>query len=302
MTTLAAPSAAFSPGYAAWPPEAPFSRLTFLPAAPAEADLSPLVVYSPHPDDETWAMAHAIRSAVQQGRPVYGVLLSDGEGSGPSFAWYASKVGTARDLNGDGAAGDAYDLGMERRAEYVRAMRRLRVPSENLSFEGCAASSGKSGLRNDGLDPDLLWPVIERYAARFPDAEHVTVMKHTDGLWNGVGDARPHPDHTAACDALREVAVRKHLSAAFYKVYVYRLPEHFRWAPTIEFGGLQHREKVLAMEDGFGTLDPASGRYALGRIGGTLAFYDAMALDLREYRVELRDVPPRSDAATTPAG
>lgn len=247
---------------------------------------SAVIFYSPHPDDETWAMSYTIQAYLRKGVPVYGVLLSDGEAGGIFELWYRQHPEVWRDNNGDGVAGDRFDFALERRREYTRAMVALGVPEENLVFEGAGDKPG-SGIRNKGFFIGDVIEVMREMSAEHPDAIHFTTTRYTDGRWDGVGDIIPSADHTTAAEALRFLAMDGDMTAAFFKVYPYRLENvNRRWAPGIVVSPDAHDLKLRAMEEGFGRLDPENGYLALGRQTSD-EFYEQIIDDPREWRVDM---------------
>jgi hypothetical protein len=245
----------------------------------------PVVVYSPHPDDETYALGHSIAALVERGVEVYGVLLTDGDASGVYDRWYLEDEEVQDDLDGDGEAGTRLDFGLLRRAEYVRAMEVLGVDESRLYFWGAADPESGPGMRDKALFVGDVAEVVLEMEERFPGATHVAPMKYLDGDPFGPGDGFLNPNHTVVCDALDWLAETGSVRASFYKAYVYALQPHERWAPHIEFGPLEHGVKVRAMETGFGRVEESEGFFGLGR-KSTAALYMSVELDLREYRVE----------------
>ncbi len=243
----------------------------------------PLIVYSPHPDDETWGMAFEIISARRAGRPVYGVLLTDGEGSASYQTYYRKHPELWADLDHDGVKGTRWDFGLARRAEYTRSMEHLGVPAANLSFFGRATSHGATGLADTKVTTEKVAPIVERMAALHPGATHITTMDHVAGE-PAVSDARLNPDHVAVARALKALWERWGTSVALFKVYVYSLPWAARSAPTVILDPLDMAAKGAALQE----FAPGPGRPGIGSTSSK-DFYDSILLDPREFMVRPQD-------------
>lgn len=177
-----------------------------------------VVVVSPHPDDETYAMGHTLAAQAASGGRIVGVLVTDGEESSYAATW---AVEAGEDLDADGDV-DRYDFGLARRAEYRSAMVLLGVAEDDLVFLGTSSSHGAIGFADGALDAgalsDALGPIVEDAGAR----GLLTLARYKGGgpLARLTGDAREHPDHTAAYEAVRSLAGSAGVPATFFKVYV----------------------------------------------------------------------------------
>jgi len=219
VTALAAASVVFL----RWPKRVPI----------AEADT--VIVYSPHPDDETYGMGQAIAEQCLAGRHVVGVLVTDGDGSGEIPDWIANQ-GTDMDLDGDV---DEWDFGLVRRAEYRAAMGALGV--DELIFLGGVDSQGESGFRDGELlsSGEELRSALESVAASIsPETAiaHITVatVDQTNPLQR---EPREHADHTALAGIVSEFALERNEELYLYKVYVFYETQWWkRWAPTVVRG------------------------------------------------------------------
>jgi len=198
-------------------------------ATPVAAEQTVLVI-SPHPDDETYAMGQAVAEQVLAGKRVIGVLLTDGEGSDRAEEW-PDQGGIDYDDDGDV---DKWDFGMARRAEYVAAMTMLGV--KELHFLGASNTQGAEGFEDGELEQAEVERAVEGLAAENGPVSHMTLMKYLpDHRFRG--DARLHPDHTVTCDAVKAVAERRGEDAYFYKVYIlYRTDWWKRWSPVFVGG------------------------------------------------------------------
>jgi len=237
---------------------------------------SPAIYYSPHPDDETWGMAHSIRKHKDAGREVYVVLLTDGENSAVYNWWITS--GYQKDWDNDGDI-DRFDFGLARREEFRRA-------TYELGVDRCYFYGGEnSGFYDGALTQIQVKNVMQSFEQNYPKASHKTTMKYTDGLWNGVGDLCNHPDHLACCDALKELYLANAYDARFYKVYVYFNSPAYRWSPLIETATEnQHYLKQRAMYYGYGLWSPPTYLMIGKRSMGT-TYYGNCAADYKEYCV-----------------
>jgi LmbE family N-acetylglucosaminyl deacetylase len=247
------------------------------------SDRGPLVVYSPHPDDESIGMAYEIMRARADGREVYGVLLTDGEAAKAYARDYRLHPELWTDADGNGVPGERWDYGVIRREEYVRAMARLGVAADHLSFYGRSASRGATGLPDGDLSGEAVLPIVRRMAELHPGATHWTAAGGTAGSGEGP-DAVNHRDHTAVAATLMDAWRTWGLPVAFFKVYVYTQPWADRVAPVVVFGPLLQAGKVAALSEYL----PGPGRIGLG-YESTKDFIAATILDTREFIVPPED-------------
>ena len=250
-------------------------------ASPVEGP-GPLIVYSPHPDDETFGMGLQILRARAEGRQVYGVLLTDGEDASAYEQYYRTRPGLWTDADGNGTKGERWDYGLERRAEYVRAMGRLGVPRTDLSFFGRSGNTRHRGLQDTALDEASVYPVVAEMARLHPGATHITTMGNMPAS-RELADARDNPDHIAAARALEHLWTATGADVAFFKVYVYGSPWADHYAPTIAFDPLSQQGKVAAMRE-YEPGEPGDGRLGLG-YDSSHTFFGAVVLDPREFMV-----------------
>ena len=216
-----------------------------IPIATAET----VFVYSPHPDDETYAMGQAITEQVLAGHRVVGVLMTDGEGSTDVPEWIDSK---GRDVDQDGDI-DRWDFGLARRAEYKGAMQVLGA--DELLFLGASGSQGKEGFLDGDLHAgkDAVAIAVESVigtAAPNSRIAHMTVAK-TDPGHPFRGEPREHPDHTGLSDAIYELATSRHEEVFLYKVYIFYEDRWWnRWTTKVVQGSEEaHERKIEAIEE-----------------------------------------------------
>ena len=217
----------------------------------AEADT--VLVISPHPDDEAYAMASAIAEQVLAGKEVIGVLVTDGEASASAEEWTEA---AGVDLDGDGDV-DRWDFGLARRNEYVAAMVALGV--DRLIFLGSADSQGVTGFRDGTVDTEEVGEALADIAGKIPETEYMTVMQYLPNDHRFVGDARLHEDHTAVCEATKSLAAQRGETAHFYKIYVLYYQEWWkRWAPRFVQGSDEAFERKQAAVDVYSEMGASS--------------------------------------------
>lgn len=197
-----------------------------------------VIVVSPHPDDETYAMGQSVATQAIAGKRVIGVLVADGDSSRFVDWWVAER---GEDLDDDGDI-DRWDFGLARRKEYTRAMSALGA--RELVFLGGADSQGAEGFADGSVDSEKLARELNRLAVQYPDATWFTTGKWTSALERFTkGDFKNHPDHAATADAVHKVADSRGEDAYFLKVYVYFLPRFARFAPVRVEGDAEARER-----------------------------------------------------------
>lgn len=199
-----------------------------------------VIVVSPHPDDETYAMGQSVAAQALAGKRVIGVLVADGDTS-RFVEWWVEEHG--EDLDDDSDV-DRWDFGLARREEYKRAMRALGT--EEVVFLGGSDSQGKQGFKDGSVDSEALAAELDRLAAEYPDATWFTTGKWTSGIERfGRGDYKNHPDHAAVADAVHQVAEAHDQSAHYFKVYAYFLPRFARFASVRVEGDAEARERKI---------------------------------------------------------
>lgn len=266
------------------PPVAP-RNASAAPRPSAEASV--VVFFSPHPDDESLGMGHAIARYVRAGWTVYVGLLTDGEDSRDYALWYRRRPELWRDLNGNGVAGDPEDFGLERKDEFLRACTALGVRRSNLLFFN---SPGRGHSKDSPLDVVLaarMTRISEEFERAHPGATQITTMAYIDGKLNGPGDFLPQEQHRIACVAVAKTARRLRFPAWFYKVYAYYLKPDQRWAPIVERDAPDHGTKRRALLEGYDTAE-RSHHLAIGWHSVPLLFENAL-MDENEYVTPLSD-------------
>lgn len=244
------------------------------------AAVTPAIYYAPHPDDDTIGMAGSIRRHIDGGRPVYVVLLTDGEESG-TYTWWRYSSGWASDRDGDGDI-DKWDFGLARRAEFKTAMTKLGVTK--VFYKG-----GISGFHDKALSYTNVRSTAQAMESSYgPGVSHKTVMKYTDGIWNHVGDYTYHIDHTNACNALNNLADYYGYDCRFYKVGVYKIDAaSSRWAPHIETqNASQETYKRQALYYGYVSHTPTHGIGYESMLSISPNFYTNCYYDYHEYMVK----------------
>jgi LmbE family N-acetylglucosaminyl deacetylase len=244
----------------------------------------PLVVYSPHPDDETFGMAFQILRAKAEGRRVYGVLLTDGEDSSAFLQFYRARPDLWADSNGDGITGDVWDYALQRREEYIRAMGALGVPATDLRFLGRASDPRHEGLSDALLTESAVLREASLLAREIPGATHITSMGDMPAD-RTLRDARGHSDHIAAARALWRLWKDTQTPVAFFKIYVFSLPWASRYAPVIAYDPMLAQQKGAAMTE---FMRGNGSRRGLGA-DSSRTFFGAILLDPREFMVRPED-------------
>ncbi|MGB4593396.1 MAG: PIG-L family deacetylase [Coriobacteriia bacterium] len=230
------------------------------------------VFFSPHPDDETFGMAQAISHQVRNGRRVVVVLMTDGEGSSLGAHW-DSNGGTDRDADGDV---DKWDFGLTRRAEFEAAMGALGVTE--WRYEGAADSQGAEGWQDGSLSSGDLSDEITQIASEYGSATYFTVMRYEGDQARLLGDAKEHPDHTALCGAVQQLANDRDADAYFYKPYTfYRSLRILRWSPLVSRGDAEDFERKRAAVRAYSEIAKVS----------TLTLWENSQTDRDEYAVPL---------------
>jgi LmbE family N-acetylglucosaminyl deacetylase len=241
----------------------------------------PAIFYAPHQDDEALAMAGAIAEHKDAGRPVYLVLLTDGNPSPHLLdilngAKYCPLHETTHD----------FELGPE---EVVRARNaEFRASGERLGVDGVFFGAPHLRLWSDlpkRRHIDLVEHVgktIAWFESQYPGASHKLVSGQLDTYTHaGTGEERTRKSHRACWEAA--LILRDRIADfRFYRVYVFDKPVSQRTA--------QHKRKLTpvwverkrAACDEYGVLDPAHGRYAAGHHSTHTTFVAALE-DHTEY-------------------
>lgn len=240
------------------------ARQPFTP--PLASDVA--VVVSPHPDDETYAMAQTIAAQDLAGRRVVGVLVTDGDAS-EQVAWWVREHG--RDLDGDGDM-DRWDFGLARREEYEAAMAILGV--DEIIYLGTSDTQAASGFTDTHVDEAELTPQLTRVGREYPGADWFAIAPYVpeDGLGGDFGD---HPDHGQVALAVAAAAAETGGTVHSFKVYEYLRPEWLRTSPELVRGDREARARKRRAVAAFGVIGQHS----------TPELYDAAMTDPLEYLV-----------------
>jgi LmbE family N-acetylglucosaminyl deacetylase len=180
-----------------------------LPAAAVPGAGERVLVFAPHPDDETLGVGGLIHQARRNGAEVWVAFFTSGDG----FPLCAA----ARFKQWPGAAAMRRLAGV-RRCEATEALRRLGVPADHLLFLGYP-DRGLAALWTDHWTPDA--PYRSRYTADDATPEGTpyagtSVLRDVEGTLRRVRPhhiyspdaADDHPDHWAAANFVRMARVR----------------------------------------------------------------------------------------------
>ena len=250
---------------------------TLLPGTARAAARPPAIFYAPHQDDESLAMAGAIREHVEAGREVILVLLTRGENGG----LLDIMNGTADcPLGQDCPGGGAHRVGLGqddivrgRTAEFRAAARRLGVDRVVVRDRPDSAWGDYPGFVQE------VRATIQEFEARCPGASHKLVNGYRDVVHGGNPD-EPNLTHKACREAAEGLAG---LDFRFYWVYGYTYPQEQRTADyVLPLSANQFARKRQALAE-YGHWDPERGRYALGYHSVGQLMIDPAAADPHEY-------------------
>lgn len=188
-----------------------------LPGLPGEAlrrwtpPARPLVVVSPHPDDETLLFGGLIARHAELGLPVTVVAVTDGEGGHPLR--------------------DGTDLAGLRRGEQARALEAL--------------TDGAGTLRRLGLPDGRLAAHVESIAAAVRDA----LDGSGPGLVAAPSPLDHHTDHLACADAVRAIGRPHTVVHGFFWAWKHTSPELLAARPLVrlDLTWLQRRRRANAL-------------------------------------------------------
>lgn len=221
-----------------------------------------LLVFSPHPDDETLAVGGLIQRVLARGGQVKVVFVTNGDG-------YMEGILADRGP-GHTSSGDFIDYGNRRHDEAVRAIGRLGVAQADGLFFGYP-DTGVDDLwdtnwsRRDPFTSPFTRLDFPRYKTSFErwvrydgvdlDLEMQRVIRRYRPDWIAIPDPRDyHPDHSAtgvfALDALYHLGMKG--SHAPQKAHVFTYLVHYpfypisnRWASKITRDGV-HNSPIAA--------------------------------------------------------
>ncbi|MBP2473894.1 LmbE family N-acetylglucosaminyl deacetylase [Crossiella equi] len=237
----------------------------------------PAIFYAPHQDDESIAMAGAIREHKDAGRPVHLVLLSRGENGG-----LIDVLNGNCGLGADCPSGDPGhrvaltldDVVAARTAEFTAAAHALGVDSVTVLDHPDSAWTDYDGFVAH------VRATIRDFERRYPGASHKLVSGRRDTI-HGQDPTEPNKTHAACRDAAE--SLRGEISDfRFYWVYGYTYPPELRTAHHVldlTPRWLARKRAALAQ---YRVWDPARGRYALG-YHSVRFMIDPAAQDPHEY-------------------
>lgn len=191
--------------------------------------LPPVIYYVPHPDDEAIYMGASMWS--ERNRRTIVVSLTRG-GSSSVLGWINERLGQQVSTE---------DLERSRVADLRRSVSHLGVRPVDVHL---------ADLPDGELTPDLVRPVIEDMARRYPRASHRT-MSYRD----------PHPDHAAAGEAVRRAHADGVVQDCLFHVPVDLVDESLGTPVTLSTAACDAKRAALAE---YRVWDPFSERYAVG--------------------------------------
>lgn len=234
------------------PPQSTWEPTTPLPhRSPAARGM--LVVYTPHPDDETLSMGALISNAVQAHEQVIIVALTDGRT-------------TRADDKGAQQLGQA-QVAAARDLELKRAAAALGVPSDDVVFAHMDAPSSGCG---PVLTVHEAEAVMRTVSAHYPGALDVT-MSFT---------AERNQDHLDAGYALEQLNATRVIAHAAWTVsrLWWQLPTpSWSWVLPVDPAA---RASVIHAARQYDVLEPHDGQYAIGWTSVPEQFH-ALMLDIR---------------------
>jgi LmbE family N-acetylglucosaminyl deacetylase len=210
-----------------------------------------LVVYTPHPDDETLSMGVVISNAVQRREQVVVVALTDGRTTRAlQPVLTPDQVAAARDL------------------ELVKAVGALGVPAHDVVLAHLDAPGSACGAIVTVHEAEA---VMRTVAARYPDAANVT-MSYV---------AERNQDHLDAGVALSRLAAAHVIGHASWTVsrlwWTLPSPASAWVLPNTPIS----RSRVVAAALQYSVWEPAYGRYAVGWRSVPRQF-QALLVDVRD--------------------
>lgn len=211
--------------------------------------------YAPHPDDEILGMGGAIRNSVLDGNNNIVVLLTQGKRSN-----VRKKIKVSKEV-----------FGNARVLESVKALELLGINREDIYVYDYP--DGKLTIE-DARN------VISTFIQNYPDAIHNTVS---------VFDT--HPDHQRLAKALYYEYIRynKSFEINFYRVYIFRQPQHERLSNSVELVEIRDTEAKINALEAFSHWEPDEDLYSIGRSSVPDLIYAAQ-LSPFEYKDDLSSI------------
>ncbi len=178
--------------------------LVWISPDPVLSDSAPAIFYAPHQDDETIGMGASIAEQVRLGKPVYVVLLTNGNNA--NMLSYLQTITPATSMQ---------DVVNARNNEFIAACKALGVTRIYI------ANSGK-GYDEKESQEELInhfKKTMSYFASSFRNCSHATVSGNCDS-YNPKCDKMPA--HQAAATALHELYTAGKISSGLlYRVYFY---------------------------------------------------------------------------------
>lgn len=215
-----------------------------------------LMVFSPHPDDESLAASGIIQRALESDGKICVVLVTNGDG-------YPEGV-KLRIKRAIASSNDFIEYGKKRQEEAVQALCELGLPREDVIF---------LGFPDDGIDDlwETYWSRLKPYTSPYTrfnrpyqkgrlsrwvkyagvdlEAEIARVLNDFKPDWVVIPDPRDyHPDHATTgvfvLDALRKLNQEGEVSVVSTQVLTYLVhfkdyPQSNAWAKEINQAGVR---------------------------------------------------------------
>lgn len=217
------------------------------------AVLPPVIWYAPHPDDETIFMGGSI--AAHRGRRNIVVSLSRGSAS-------TARRKLSKRLGREVGVQEFTDA---RAAELRGALEHLGVPPEDHRL---------FDLPDGGITVEAVRELIGQQVDAHPGAEHRTMSFHD-----------PHPDHSAAGQALADLVDAGVVKKAAWHVPVSHVPEAWGEAVDLPVGAQWAKKRALRE---YQAVDLEVGRYGIGGLSVSALIRDQF--DHPRERIHGRDV------------
>ena len=142
---------------------------------------APIIVLSPHPDDETLGLGGLIAQACEAGQPVHVVVLTDGAGSHPnSFEYPPSRLVEVRKAE-VAAAGTI--LGLDQACVHHLDLPDTRAPSQRADFDSAVAFISDLAARTGARHLFVTW-------GRDPHCDHEAAAAVAAAVRSGSTDLR----------------------------------------------------------------------------------------------------------------
>ena len=217
---------------------------------PNPNQIPPVIFYSPHQDDETLGMGASISEHVRKGRPVYVVLLTNGE-----------NVNLLKHIqNKYKSEATMKDLVTARNNEFIAACIALGVSNIFISNLGNGFSE-KTGV--EYLQEKFI-RTMEYFNKYYPNASHKTVSGNCDSYDNNCHKMSTHQVATNSLHYLYNQGLISDIR--LYRVYIYyningQCGRKSNWIKEID--EIDKTNRKAAIEE-YKLIDPLNQRYGLG--------------------------------------